>query len=90
MKVPQLPFHYERVEIHQINFRGPVAEQQGVGEDSQDHTGRHFEMTITKSEVLYRILQLVPAVSPLVLHTSTCPNFSFSVEQKLSFRFAQS
>ena len=76
MKVPQLPFHYERVEIHQINFRGPVAEQQGVGEDSQAHTGRHFEMTITKSEVL----QLVPAVSPLVLHTSTCPNFSFSVE----------
>ena len=52
MEVPQSPFHYERVEIHQINFRGPVAEQQGVGEDSQDHTGRHFEMTITKSEVL--------------------------------------
>ena len=53
MEVSQSPFHYERVEIHQINFRGPVAEQQGVGEDSQDHTGRHFEMTITKSEVLY-------------------------------------
>ena len=53
MEVPQSPFHYERVEIHQINFRGPVAEQQGVGEDSQAHTGRHFEMTITKSEVLY-------------------------------------
>ena len=60
MEVPQSPFHYERVEIHQINFRGPVAEQQGVGEDSQDHTGRHFEMTITKSEVLYRT-QFAPA-----------------------------
>ena len=62
MEVPQSPFHYERVEIHQINFRGPVAEQQGVGEDSQAHTGRHFEMTVTKSEVL----QLLPAIKSLV------------------------
>ena len=85
MEVPQSPFNYERVEIHQINFRGPVAEQQGVGEYSQDHTGRHFEMTITKSEVLTptqfaEFCSLSLYASPLVLHTSTCPNFSFSVE----------
>ena len=66
MEVPQSPFHYERVEIHQINFRGPVAEQQGVGENSQDHTRRHFEKTLNKSEVLYRVLQIVPAAGIIV------------------------